>query len=82
MRARGAEDRGWADAPTEREPRTAIFLFFRMSLAMAKSDAGGGSEWRRRGEGGEGEGGEMDGRGTRGGFMKRGTPDGCRFARE
>jgi len=41
------------DAPTEREPSTAIFLFFKMSLVMAESGRG------RRGR-------EREGRGSRG----------------
>lgn len=42
--------RGWAHAPTEREPSTAIFLFFKMSLVIAER-----VEERRSGEGRSGE---------------------------
>ena len=48
---------GGGYTPTEREPRTAIFLFLRMSPGMVKGEArvtGGGEEargeWRSGGE--------------------------------
>ena len=48
----------WVDVPTEREPSTAIFLFFKMSPVIAESSGGGGGR-EREGRGrikGRGEG--------------------------
>ena len=43
---------GWAHAPTEREPSTAIFLFFKMSPVIGESSRGG-KGGRGRVKGGE-----------------------------
>ena len=43
---------GWVDVPTEREPSTAIFLFFKMSPVIAESS---GEEEVGRGRVGGGE---------------------------
>jgi hypothetical protein len=37
------------ESPTEREPRTAIFLFLRMSPGMSRKADGGGEKRKERG---------------------------------
>ena len=51
-RVGGNGNGGWAHAPTEREPSTAIFLFFKMSPVIGESSRGG-KGGRGRVEGGE-----------------------------
>jgi hypothetical protein len=54
----GGGNGGWADAPTEREPSTAIFLFFKMSPVIGGGRGGrGGLERESRGRRGLKEGG-------------------------
>ena len=50
---------GRVDVPTEREPSTAIFLFFKMSPVIAEGSGGGGGREREgRGRRGLKEGGD------------------------
>ena len=44
---------GGGHAPTEREPSTAIFLFFKMSPVIGESKRGGGEAGRGKVGGGE-----------------------------